>query len=141
MAKKTKSAQIVRYTQPSGPRSIVVNVPRPRALATPHKVKHHRRRHGGGGGGDTMFHHMAAGAVLGYLDSNDTAIPTIPILGRAGSLALACYFFRQKSPWLAAGAKTFAAIATYEMIANGSIKGDVAADVSGEYFDEIAPQT
>jgi len=140
MAKKTKTASIVRYSQPAGPRSIVVNVPRPRAMSVPHhKPKRHHRRNGGGGG-DTIIHHMVAGGLLGYIDANGINVPTLPMLGRAGTLALACHFFAGKGGqwggWLRAASKTFAGIATYEQVRDGAIKGDV-----GEYFDNIAPQT
>ncbi len=137
-ARSQTRTEIVRY-QPPRQAPIVVNVPRPRAMAAPTPKKHHRRRGGGGGGKDTVFHHIAAGAALGFLDNANFAIPTLPVLGKAGTLAVICHFMKGRSPWFAAGEKTFAAIATYELVKDGSISGDIAPQVGWDYGP--VPQT
>ncbi len=119
---KTSSALARRphyFSRPSGSAPIVVV----RSNTAP-KAKH-RRHHGGGGGGDNhkLIANIAAGAALGYLDKGGTVIPTLPILGRAGTLAVACHFFRGHSSWLSHARDAFAAIAAYELSRDGTIAG------------------
>lgn len=66
---------------------------------------------------------MIGGAILGYLDKNGTQIPTVPMLGRAGTLAVIAYFLRGKSPYISHAAAGFAAIAAYEFTREGSVSG------------------
>jgi hypothetical protein len=86
-----------------------------------------RRRHHGasasGGSHGILWKTAIAAAVLGYLDKNGTTFPTLPGVGRAGSLAIGCWLFRKKSPYAAAGVLAFGAIAVYEFITTGKISG------------------
>ena len=131
MAKAKTQTRTMMYAAPR-PAPIVVNVPRPQALSVPKgKKAPTRRRHKHGGAKSNLMEAVVAGAALGYLDKNGTNIPTVPVLGRAGTLAVLCYFFRDKSPWIAGAVGPLAGIAAYEMITKGSISGDVASQGGG----------
>jgi hypothetical protein len=121
-ATKTRT-EIIRMPA-AKPQTIVV---RQAAPAAKHKPKTHRRRGGGGGGGGdfmgTVGEPALAGLVLGYINKNQTNIPTLPGVGRAGTLALACWFFRDKHPILRKLAPGFAAIAAYEWQYEGKVQG------------------
>jgi len=120
-ATKTRT-EIIRMPAPK-PQTIVVRQAAGKA-APHHKPKRH---HGGGGGGDsfmgTVGEPALAGLVLGYINKNQPNFPTIPQLGRAGTLAAACWFFRKQHPILRKLAPGFAAIATYEWQMEGKIAG------------------
>jgi hypothetical protein len=118
------STALARYSsptasRPSAARAIVVRMPTP-----PKAKKTHRRRLSVGHNSQTeMVGAAIGGAVLGYLDKQQTVIPTLPVIGRAGTLALAAYIFRDKSPWIRSAATAFAAIAAYELTREGAIAG------------------
>jgi hypothetical protein len=120
MARK-KTAQMVRYVSPPASRPAPIVVRMPRAPAAP-KKKHHRR-HASGGGTNEWIGAVVGGAALGFIDKQGTAIPTVPLLGRAGTIALVCYIFRGKNKWIAEVGKAAASVAMYEQISQGSISG------------------
>lgn len=65
------------------------------------------------------------GAVLGFLEKQGTSIPTVPVLGRAGTIAVAAYFFGGKRPGLARDICLAAtAIAASQLVREGKISGD-----------------
>lgn len=68
---------------------------------------------------------IGAGFVLGYMQKNNWSIPAIPMLGQAGTLAVASYYGGKfmKSRMLSHMATGFAAIAAYELGKDGSIAG------------------
>lgn len=124
MARKTAALTVVRPIPMGGPRSITVKVPRPRAAPAHKPKRHHRRHHSGGGGFMTQVGYPGlAGLVLGYIDKGGIAVPTVPLLGRAGTLALAAWIFRKHHSTLPHMAGGFAAIALYELEREGSISG------------------
>jgi hypothetical protein len=97
-------------------------------------VKHHRRRSGGGGGaigaGKALLSSERLGALLGgfmlgVLDAKATKLPTIPVLGRAGTCGIALYYLgrHMKNPMVSHASTGFLAIAAYEMGKSGSISG------------------
>ena len=65
---------------------------------------------------------------MGYLDKPGglgTNIPTIPILGKAGTIALAAHFFGKGRAGLATDIRNAAAVvASYEFGLKGSVSGD-----------------
>jgi len=129
MAKTATRAIVVsRRSAPRAPQPIIVRAPRaPRA-------KPHRRR--GGGGGSTknkLIGTAIAGYVLGMIDKSGTTIPTIPMIGRAGTVAAAAYFFGKGKGLWGDVALAAAAIAGYEMGTTGKIAGvdGIAPQVSG----------
>ena len=116
--------------------SIKINVPRSRGSMTTRKVKHHRRRRGGGGSSSLTSSErigaMGAALLLGFLDKSGTSLPTVPLLGRAGTLGVGSYFLgkHMRSPTLNHAATGFLCIALYELGREGKIAGvDGAAAV------------
>jgi len=72
------------------------------------------------------------GAVVGFVDKSiGASLPTIPLLGRKGTLAIGLYFFAKgKSGLLRDAAVAAASIAGYELGNTGKISG-VDGDVMG----------
>lgn len=127
------TTSIVRV--PSGP-APVIKVSAPRAPATTHKKK--GRRRGGAHGAmnqSSMQAHAVGGFVYGIVEKNFGAqIPTLPLIGRAGSIALACYFFGKGKGGLVRDVGNAAAvIAGYQFGTTGKISGvgSIAPQVSG----------
>lgn len=125
----TSRAALVRM---SPPRAVapIIKVSAPRAITKP-KAKHRRRSGAGASSKSKMFAIGAAGLALGYLDKQNLAIPTIPLLGKAGTIAAALYFFAPKTGIWAEAALAAIAVAGYELGNKGSISGDVAPQVRG----------
>src|SRR6267142_717985 len=100
MAKRRRAAtaQIVRM--PSFPRqpAPVIRIQQARAASTHRKPKkHHRRRSAGSGfSGKTMLGAAIGGAVFGFIEKSFPTLPTLPILGRAGTVAVAGYFLAKR---------------------------------------------
>lgn len=134
MAKRSRaraSTQIVRVPMRAPTPIIRVSAPR----SAPHKKRRGGRRRGGSGGsGYTQKAIMASlvgGAVLGFVDKSFGAqIPTIPMIGRKGTIAVLAYFIGKNMRMHMAFdvAKVAAGIAGYELATAGHISGD---DVSG----------
>jgi hypothetical protein len=110
----------------------VVNV----RVPAPKKVKG-RRRHGGFGG--SPITRMGAGAVggfvLGFVDKQwQPTWPTIPVLGKAGTIAVAAYFVHKHMKMKIAGDVALAAatVAGYELGATGKISGDVMGGLAAQ---------
>lgn len=103
----------------SRPQTIVV-----RSRSAPHKkVKHHRRSTASS---EKVLMGMAMGGfALGFIDKSGTSIPTIPLLGRAGTIALAAHFIGKGKPGILTDVRNAAAaVAAYEMGSTGKIAGD-----------------
>jgi len=109
---------------------------RQQARAPATKKKHHRRRGSAGGGGLTIQHIVAAGIggfALGFVKKTFPTLPTVPILGRSGTIALGAYLLRShvRSPIVRDIALAAAAVAGNELGSTGTISGDVSPQVSG----------
>lgn len=134
MAKKktqTRSSQAIVVRERSPAPIIRVSAPR----ATP--VKHKRRRKGGGGGGSrsigsatgamsgTKSGSLALGGfIYGYLEKNVTQIPTLPLIGKSGAIALIAYFMGGKNPGIIADIGNAASvIAGYSFGSTGRVSG------------------
>ncbi|MGO9921853.1 MAG: hypothetical protein ACLQIB_45060, partial [Isosphaeraceae bacterium] len=65
-----------------------------------------------------------AGYALGMVDKSGTSIPTVPFLGRAGTIAAAAWFFSKGKGLIGDVALAAAAVAGYEMGSTGKIAGD-----------------
>jgi len=102
-----------------------------RQAATPATTKGKGKKGGGhrrGQSSEKVLMGMAMGGfALGFIDKQGTAIPTIPILGRAGTIALAAHFIGKGRPGLLTDVRNAAAaVAAYEMGNKGSVSGDGA---------------
>jgi hypothetical protein len=133
---RSRSTGLVRVNETirvpaAKPQAIVIR----QSAAPTKKPKGGHRRSSSTSGGNFMSvvgEPALAGAILGYLNKNMTTFPTIPQLGRAGTLALAAWFFRGKHKMLRNLAPGFAAIALYEWMYEGKIQGDVVGGVASQ---------
>ena len=132
---RTKT-QIVRYTAPRTTAPIII-----RQRAAPSHKKKHRRHHGGGDSLSTQRLTSLAlgGAAFGFIEKSFGAqLPTLPIIGRAGTITLIAYYF---SKGRAGGilkdvARAGAVLAGYQIGTTGKISGDY--DVNGNVVPQIS---
>jgi len=139
MAKRTQSRSstaIVR-AYPVRQAAPIIRVSAPRTT----KKKHHRRSRVGGGGGTlnqkTMMAAAIGGAVMGFVDKNFPTLPTLPLLGRAGTIALAAYMLSGRGGIGSIArdvALAGAAVAGYELGKTGAVSGD---GVMGEVVPQV----
>jgi len=126
---RSSSAPIVRTITTPAP---IIRVSAPRAPA----VRHKRRSKGGGAGkaltSERLFATALGGAVLGFIDKSFPNLPTLPLLGKAGTIAVAAYFFgKGKGGLVRDVAIAGASIAGYQIGTTGKISGDLMGDVMG----------
>ncbi|HXI60668.1 MAG TPA: hypothetical protein VNO55_31620 [Polyangia bacterium] len=143
MAKrKTKSKSsgqrtVVVRERASAP--VIIRAPR----AAP--VKHHKRRrgvshHGGGKFGSatgamtpTKSGSLALGGfIYGFIEKNFPQIPTLPVIGKSGAIAIIAYFAGGKNAGIIADVGNAASvIAGYSFGSTGKVSGNLASQVSG----------
>jgi hypothetical protein len=134
MAKrKTASRAITVRAMPMRAPTPIIRVAAPRAAAAPRHHKKHHRRHSSGGGNlkNRAIACAIAGYAIGFVDKSGTAIPTVPFLGRAGTIAAAAVLFGKGKGLWGDIALAAASIAGYEMGSTGKISGQVVPQVSG----------
>jgi hypothetical protein len=114
----TKSSHAITHTRTMQP--IVV-----RPAAAPRKEKHKKGRRHHVSSEKALMGFVIGGFALGWIDKSATAIPTIPILGKAGTIAVAAHFFGKGKPGLVTDLRNAAAVvAAYEYGSTGKIAGD-----------------
>jgi hypothetical protein len=144
MAKRKKTAApksqtiVVRERQ-SAP---IIRMSAPRA---PAKKAPKRRRRSGGHSRSGSFGGCATGSmtptrsgslalggfIYGYIEKNVPQVPTLPIIGKSGAIALIAYFMGGKSPGIIADVGNAASvIAGYSFGSTGRVSG-LAPQVSG----------
>lgn len=87
-----------------------------------------RRRHssgGGSGGVNRMVGYAVGGFAVGFIEKTFPSLPSIPVIGKKGSIAVAAHFLRGKHPIIADIGMAAAAISGYELGKSGVISGDV----------------
>jgi hypothetical protein len=121
---KTARTQIIRVpaARTSAP---IIRVSAPRAAPK----KHHRRRKGGVGGALTsqrMLEFAIGGAAFGFISKQfGDKLPTLPVIGRSGTIAIASYYFGKSKGGLVRDIAIAAAvIAGFEIGTTGKISGD-----------------
>lgn len=133
-AKKTKSATTIVRTIPAsvprGPAPIIkVSAPR----AAPKKAKRRRSSSGGGtiGGAKSIIGAGIGGLGLGLIEKYFPNLPTVPVLGRAGTIAIGAYFLSRRGgiggvggPIMRDIAVAGAVLAGYQLGKQGKIEGD-----------------
>jgi len=134
---KTKSSGVTVIRERSAAPIIRMSAPR----AAPVK----RRRRSGGGGGHRGSHGGATGAmtptksgslalggfIYGFIEKNFPQIPTLPVIGKSGAIAIIAYFAGGKSAGIIADVGNAASvIAGYSFGSTGKVSG-LAAQVSG----------
>jgi hypothetical protein len=136
MAKRRSSTrtQIVRV--PSAPRvsAPIIQVRAPAAPRHSKKRSSGKRRGSGksrGGHGELVASAMG-GAALGFIERQFPNLPTVPLLGRKGTIALIAHYFRGKFPMAREISIVAAGLAGYELARDGRI--------SGEDHDYVVPQ-
>ncbi len=134
MAKRRSTSTAIVRAVPVRAPAPIIRVQAPRAPAH-HKKKGHRRRNGAGSTAlnqGQLQSHAVGGFLYGIVEKNFGAqIPTLPIVGRAGAIALGCYFFgKGKGGMVADLGKAAAVIAGYQFGTTGKVSG-VAPQVAG----------
>lgn len=136
MAKRRRAAtaQIVRVPSFSRPPAQVIQIRSPRSTGATKKTKH-RRRSSSAGGGRSYLGAAIGGAVFGFIEKSFPTLPTLPILGRAGTVAVAGYFLSKRGGLGHSGlirdvTMAAAVIAGYELGKDGKISGDDGVDGS-----------
>jgi len=106
-----------------------VVITRTRTVHKKAKRRHHRHSPSGGSmSGKEIGAHFAGGAGLGYIDKLAIKIPTIPAIGRAGSIAGIAYLVARNSSGgirdiAVKVCKAAVTIAGYEFGSKGTISG------------------
>jgi hypothetical protein len=137
MAKRRTSTAIVRAVPVRAPAPVIrIAAPRPVQPKKPTR----RRRHHSSGGGRGIVATAIGGAVLGFVERTFPSLPTLPIVGRAGTVAIAAHFIgRHMSGGVATIARDVsiaaAAIAGYQLGKTGKIEGD---DVMGDIVPQVS---
>jgi hypothetical protein len=107
--------------------NIVVRVSEPRG-----KTKKKGHRAGRKSSEKTLMGLAIGGLVLGFLDKQGTTmqLPTIPVLGKAGTIAVVAHFLGKGKVGIVTDIRNAAAVvAAYEYGSTGKVAGD--DDVSG----------
>lgn len=127
MAKKSTALRVVQGGAAPRRETINIQMPRQRAVTTTKKSKKGSRRHHASSGDSSMLNTLGypagAGLILAYIEKNSVNVPTVPMLGRAGTLAIASWYFRKHDKRLVKLAAGFAAIAAYQWEHDGAIAG------------------
>lgn len=135
MARRKTSHALVRSI-PAPARAQVIKLNVPRAPSAPRHKKRHHRRHAVSGGMNTksIIGAALAGAVLGFIEAKFPNIPSIPLVGRKGTIAIAAYYLGKRGgplggPITRDVAMVAAGLAGYDLGKTGKISGE---DVSGD---------
>jgi hypothetical protein len=124
MRKKSTSRAIVRYR--SAPKPIVVRVGGGRKTKTKH------RRSGHHSAKNRMMGGAIGGFAVGIIEKQFPNLPTLPVVGKKGAIALGIYFFNKgKAGILGDIGFAAACLAGYEFGTTGKVSGDLARQVSG----------
>lgn len=65
------------------------------------------------------------GLAYGFVEKTFPSMPTLPLVGKSGTVALACYFFGGSHPIIRDVGIAAAAIAGYSLGKTGKVSGDV----------------
>lgn len=116
-------------TRRSGNTEIVVVEPRVPAVAGSSRMKRRSRRRSGSrasGFGTTKKAIGGAaigGAIYGFIEKTFPSIPSVPVLGKSGTVALICYLAGDRHPLLRDVGVAAASIAGYTLAKDGAISG------------------
>ncbi len=79
-----------------------------------------------------MIGHAVGGFAVGFLEKSFPTLPSLPIVGKKGAIAIGAYLLRNQSPILVDVALAAAAISGYQLGSSGVISGSYDDDdVSG----------
>lgn len=93
-------------------------------------ARRHRRRSsgsslGGSGGINRMVGYAVGGFAVGFIEKTFPNLPSIPIIGRKGTIAIAAHFLKGKHPIINDIGCAAAAISGYELGSSGHITGSI----------------
>jgi hypothetical protein len=138
---KTRTVSIIRSPAPRAAAPIVV-VPSPQRRSTggrrrsSSKGRRHgraRRFAGSQNTKDVMMKVAIGGAAYALLEKEMPSFPTVPVLGRAGTVALGAYLLGGKKAGLARDlAIASSVIAAYQFLKDGKIAGDDDEHTAGD---------
>jgi hypothetical protein len=75
-----------------------------------------------------MIGYAVGGFAVGFIEKTFPNLPTLPIVGKKGAIAIAAYFLRGKHPIVQDVGMAAAAISGYELGHAGKISGSVLGD-------------
>jgi hypothetical protein len=78
-----------------------------------------------GGGPNRMIGYAVGGFAVGFIEKTFPSLPSLPIVGKKGAIAIAAYLLRGRHPIVQDVGMAAAAISGYELGKLGSISGDV----------------
>jgi len=133
MAKRRASSTAIVRAFPVRSPAPVIRIAAPRALPA---KKTHRRRGAASTGitGKTLIGAGIGGAALGFIEKTFPNLPTMPIIGRTGTIAIAAYMISKRGGGgIARDIALAAAVLTgYQIGKTGTVAGDVMGDVMGD---------
>jgi len=112
--------------------------------AAPKPKRRSRRRSAGGllsAGADSPVTAAIGGYAMGTIDkmAEDNDWPTLPVIGRTGTIGLVAYYFRRSHPLVKNIAHAGLAVAGYQLARTGSIEGVGGVGAGGAVtYDEDA---
>jgi hypothetical protein len=115
------------HASPRAPQQLTVRMPTPKKA----KKVHHRKAGKLASNIQNLGAFALAGYLLGMLDKSGTSFPTVPMLGRAGTLAVGLHFLGKGNKMMQEASLAAAAIAGYEMGGTGKISGGPVPQISG----------
>lgn len=133
MAKKLHGAALAaHHARISGSHARPVHTTRTQTIvvrpSAAKPAKHHKGHRGKGQSSTKQLMGLVLGGfVMGFIDKGGLGmnIPTIPILGRAGTIAVAAHFFGKGKQGIVTDIRNGAAVvAAYEFGLKGSVSGD-----------------
>lgn len=134
--KSQQRTQIVRAVQVRPTPAPIIKVSAPRAAPVRRRRGGGRRRSSGGGASgaltqQTLISAGIGGAGFGFLIKSFPSLPTIPILGKAGTVALLALVAGKRIPFARDIGIAAAAIAGYQLGTEGHVLGEVVPQVRG----------
>lgn len=136
---KRKTSTTRTIVVPAKQAAPVIKVSAPRAAPVKRRKGGRRRRSSGIGGGGSFTKTLVGcgigGAVYGYIEKHwGPNIPSLPIIGKSGTIAVAAYFAHKNGFGGEISRDTAiaaAVIAGYSFGTTGKVSGNVAPQVSG----------
>ena len=75
-----------------------------------------------------MIGYAIGGFAVGFIEKSFPSLPTLPIVGKKGAIAIAAYFLRGRHPIVTDIGNAAAAISGYEFGSTGHVTGNVMGD-------------
>jgi hypothetical protein len=127
MAKRSRTSTAIVRAAPAGAAPIV-RISAPRPVAAPKKKRGGRRRASSASAPGTagVVQFAMGGAALAMVEKSGIDLPTIPLIGKKGTIGVAAYFIgkQTRSPLAFTVARLCAGLAAYEYMKDGKVSGD-----------------